>query len=100
PVIMQGTGNMVVTINAPVARMGGPISGSGDLIKAGAGVLNLQGVNTYAGDTFITTGTLSATSDFRFGGFSSAATTKLVISAGANFQTNDYTVVKGLQGNG
>ncbi len=46
-------------INGGAQKFGGIISGTGDLTKAGAGVLTLSGINTYSGSTTVSQGTLS-----------------------------------------
>ena len=43
------------------AVLSGPISGSGSLLKTGAGELILSGSNSYQGGTFVTAGTLAVT---------------------------------------
>ncbi|MFN3609915.1 MAG: autotransporter-associated beta strand repeat-containing protein [Hyphomonas sp.] len=45
----------------------GEMSGSGDLIKLGAGMLELSGTNTYAGDTIIAGGTLRVSGENNLG---------------------------------
>jgi autotransporter-associated beta strand protein len=45
----------------------GNMSGNGHLVKTGAGVLELTGANTYAGNTVIAGGTLRAASDANLG---------------------------------
>jgi autotransporter-associated beta strand protein len=47
--------------------LSGVISGSGALIKGGAGTLTLSGTNTYSGGTVINAGTLSYTADTNLG---------------------------------
>ncbi len=44
--------------NPKAQTFGGTISGSGGLVKTGAGVLTLAAVNSYAGNTFISNGTV------------------------------------------
>jgi fibronectin-binding autotransporter adhesin len=47
-----------VTVNAVGATIGSAIAGSAGLVKAGTGLLDISGQNTYAGNTTITGGTL------------------------------------------
>ena len=47
-----------VTVNAANATIGSAITGSAGLVKAGAGLLDISGINTYGGNTTITGGTL------------------------------------------
>lgn len=52
------TGSATVDTNGNDSALNGSISGTGDLNKAGAGILSLSGNNTYAGATRIKGGTL------------------------------------------
>jgi autotransporter-associated beta strand protein len=47
--------------------LGGIISGTGNLVKAGSGILTLGANNTYSGKTTITGGTISVSADARLG---------------------------------
>ena len=47
--------------------LGGIISGTGNLVKAGSGILTLGANNTYSGKTMITEGTISINADARLG---------------------------------
>jgi autotransporter-associated beta strand protein len=82
-----------------VARLSGVISGSAnaDLLKTGAGVLELTGTNTYSGNTLIQQGTLIATN-----GAAIANTSAVVLSntAGATFQLNNSETIGALSGGG
>lgn len=51
--------NRQVTVNSNTLTVGGAISGSFSLTKAGSGTLLLSGTNTYSGGTTITAGTLT-----------------------------------------
>lgn len=59
-----GTGNVslsqsvTVTVSSATLTIGGVISGSNNLTKAGGGTLTLGGNNTYSGTTTVTAGTL------------------------------------------
>ena len=48
-----------VTASGTASSLTGIISGGGGLIKAGAGTLSLKSVNTYSGNTIVSTGTLT-----------------------------------------
>ena len=50
----------------------GLISGSGELVKTGAGILTLAGANTYSGTTTVLAGTLSISDDQNLGDASAA----------------------------
>ncbi|MCY2974758.1 MAG: autotransporter-associated beta strand repeat-containing protein [Planctomycetota bacterium] len=82
-----------------VARLSGVISGSAnaDLLKTGAGVLELTNTNTYSGNTLIQQGTLIAT-----GGTAISNTSAVVLSntAGATFQLNNSETIGALSGGG
>lgn len=56
----------------------GVISGSGSLVKSGAGTLHLTGANTYAGGTTVTAGNLQIDSDANLGGLG----TSLILNGG------------------
>jgi len=51
-----------IDTNSFVANLTGVISGAGSLVKNGAGVLTLTGVNTYTGGTAVNAGTLQGDS--------------------------------------
>jgi autotransporter-associated beta strand protein len=82
-----------------VARLSGVISGSAnaDLLKTGAGVLELTNTNTYSGNTLIQQGTLIATN-----GAAIANTSAVVLAntAGATFQLNSSETIGALSGGG
>jgi fibronectin-binding autotransporter adhesin len=82
-----------------VARLSGIISGSAnaDLLKTGAGVLELTGTNTYSGNTLIQQGTLIATN-----GAAIANTSAVVLSntPGVTFQLNNSETIGALSGGG
>jgi fibronectin-binding autotransporter adhesin len=52
------TGTRTVTVNANALTVGGTITNTGGLTKAGAGTLILGGANTYSGTTLVNAGTL------------------------------------------
>ncbi|ASM74311.1 outer membrane protein IcsA autotransporter [Pseudosulfitobacter pseudonitzschiae] len=52
-------GNTLTTGNASDAAISGVISGTGELVKQGSGVLTLSGTNTYSGGTAINNGTVT-----------------------------------------
>lgn len=63
-----GASNRTVTVvNMGETTFSGEISGSGGLIKAGAGTLELAGVNTFAGNLNLLAGTLRVTADANLG---------------------------------
>ena len=66
----------VTTVNGTLT-VGGDISGSAALTKAGDGTLVLKGNNTYTGITTVSSGTLSAMSEKSLG-----LTTSLVVNSG------------------
>lgn len=69
---------------------GGIVSGTGDLVKKGAGTLTLYGANTYSGDTKIQSGTLKLGT-----GGSLAAATDVDVGAGTVFDINGHTQTVG-----
>ncbi|HVW96143.1 MAG TPA: FG-GAP-like repeat-containing protein, partial [Mucilaginibacter sp.] len=60
--ISSGGGGGTNTVN-----FSGVVSGSGNLTKVGAAILQLSGTNTYSGSTTILNGTLKVTSDSNLG---------------------------------
>ena len=68
-----------VDVPATQVNWSGPISGSGQLIKTGLGTLQLTGVNTYAGGTKVSAGTLQVQSDADLG----KAGAPVILSGGA-----------------
>jgi len=71
----------------------GPILGVGSFSKAGAGLLNLTGANSYQGSTSILAGTL------RVGG-SLPGSTSLVVSRGATYELGASDTVGSIAGDG
>ena len=53
------TGTRTVTVTANALTVGGTITNTGGITKAGAGTLVLNGANTYSGTTTVNAGTLS-----------------------------------------
>ncbi len=101
--IQLGAFNLTVNQNA-TANFGGVISGTGGLIKAGSGILNLTATNTYSGGTSVTGGVLGAASDAALGAaaggvslaggtlrFNGAFTSARTITLGAGGGTLDTT---------
>jgi autotransporter-associated beta strand protein len=82
-----------------VARLSGVISGSAnaDLLKTGAGVLELTGTNTYSGNTLIQQGTLIATNG---AAISNSSAVVLANTSGATFQLNSSETIGALVGGG
>lgn len=64
------------------ATVAAPISGTATLVKDGAGTLNLTGINTYQGGTWLTAGTLAIGKDASLG----AASGGLTIEGGSTLQ--------------
>lgn len=74
----------------------GVVSGTGDLVKKGAGTLTLTGASTYSGDTLIQQGTLKLGA-----GGSLAASTDVDVAASATFDLNNHAQTIGrLSGTG
>jgi autotransporter-associated beta strand protein len=62
---LNGSGGIDVALHPII--WSGAISGSGQLIKSGSGVLQLTGANTYKGGTLVRDGVLWVTSDAQLG---------------------------------
>src|SRR5262249_55034456 len=63
----------------------GIISGSADLVKVGAGTLNLIANNTYTGNTIVNSGTLQLTGSSTQAGGTILNTTGITVNPGATF---------------
>jgi autotransporter-associated beta strand protein len=75
---------------------GGIVSGTGDVVKKGAGTLTLTGASTYSGDTLIQEGTLKLGT-----GGSLAASTDVNVAEDAVFDLNSHAqTVASLRGTG
>lgn len=76
-----------------------PISGSGNVIKSGAGTLTLSGANTYEGGTSLNNGTLLIDSDVRLGDSSgSVAFNGGILRTSASFANDRATALSGTGG--
>ena len=73
-VITLNSGGGTVDTNGNAGTLTGPISGSGELTKAGSGTLTLSHVNSYSGGTEIDAGTLEISSDGALGDSSGGMT--------------------------
>ena len=67
PVSLSGANTTLKFANPTAVNFNSVISGSGDLIKSGAGTLTLGGVNTYSNGTTISGGILAIASDTNLG---------------------------------
>lgn len=76
-VALSGNSTFDTAINS--LTLAGVVSGGGNLIKAGTGILTLSGANTYTGGTTINSGTVSINSAASLG----SGTGALAINAGA-----------------
>jgi autotransporter-associated beta strand protein len=61
--VIANAGGGIIDTNGFSTSIDVPISGVGGLTKAGTGTLTLSGINSYAGDTTVTGGTLSLGAD-------------------------------------
>jgi autotransporter-associated beta strand protein len=88
------TGGFVLTVDGSGAStVSGVISGTGGLVKTGAGTLTLGGANTFTGTTTITGGTLVVAADSAFGTAPGSATAgKIVIDGGTFRATSGFTL--------
>jgi autotransporter-associated beta strand protein len=69
--VSLGSANRTFTVNNGSASIDlsiqAAVTGTGGLVKAGTGTLQLAGTNTYTGGTTLTSGTLLVTKDLNFG---------------------------------
>lgn len=91
-----GASPRTITVNGGVLDLSGVVSGSGTLIKAGAGQLTLDGSNTFSGGATIKAGTLRISSNAGLGSSGGGAATIVVdeIDGGATLSYDigiDYT---------
>ncbi len=85
---LDATGGITLTsLDAGSAAQSGVISGNGGVIKAGAGALALNDMNSYAGGTTLSAGTLLANSNDALG------SGPLTIGAGTTFGTRANTTL-------
>ena len=93
-------GSKTLTVNQQSSNgFAGVISGSGGLVKQGAGTLFLTGANTYEGDTLVSAGTLQ----IGFGGTTGSVVSDIEVEAGAGviFSRSDARTYAGeLSGSG
>ncbi|KWV45158.1 hypothetical protein AS156_23920, partial [Bradyrhizobium macuxiense] len=87
------TGNGGIEVAQPPLIWSGNISGGGQFIKSGVGVLRLRGTNTYSGGTMVTLGILDIDSDARLG----AAGTRITLDGGGLDASQTFTSSRGVQ---
>ena len=89
--VLLGAGTLTVGGLGYSGTFNGIISGTGGLIKVGAGTLNLTGANTYTGDTTVSAGILGVD------GASIPDTNKLIINSGAAVDVTGNETVSTLE---
>jgi autotransporter-associated beta strand protein len=90
PITLVGNGGITVGINP--LTWSGNITGPGQLIKEGLGVLTLTGLtNTYTGGTMVTQGTLQVASDDKLG---KAGTAITLIQGGSLWASGTFTTAR------
>jgi len=85
--ITLGAGSETINTNGNNLTIPGQITGSGQLLKDGAGTLLLTGVNNYSGGTRVDAGVLAINGDVNLG----MAGTTLLLNAGSTLQANAAT---------
>lgn len=100
---LSSTGNITLEVDSGTATQAGAISGTGTVVKDGAGTLIFTGNNTYAGagsGTTVAVGTLQIGNGGSSGSF---GTTALIIETGATLAfdlNNSFTDSKAIAGLG
>jgi len=97
PISLNSSASKISVESTRTLTQNGVISGSGGLNKLGTGVLVLGAVNSYSGNTNITSGTLRLSASDRISNLSN-----VVMSAGATFELSNTgsETVASLSGNG
>ena len=93
PIILAAAQNVTVGAGGALA-IGGVISGTGNLTKSGDGVLEVNGINTYVGDTILDGGTVTFGANNTVGAliFGAADTNPFsTISSSLNLGNTDLT---------
>ncbi len=97
--VLLGSGTLTLGGNNTSTTFSGVISGSGGVVKAGSGTFTMEGANTYAGATTITTGILKigANNVLPYGAGKGAVS----ISTGAKLDLSGFNqTINGLSGSG
>lgn len=97
--VTLGAGGGGIDTNGNDVSFGTGLSGSGGLVKAGAGRLTLNAANTYAGPTLVRGGILSVASNDRLGDASVGAGVTLdggTLEATSTFSTTDGGIARAL----
>ena len=84
-------GSLVLGVDGTSTTFSGQISGTGRITKTGAGTFELYGINSYAGSTTISGGTLSGDSIANSGSNSAFGRGNFTISNGATLQYTGNT---------
>lgn len=90
-----GSNTLTTGANGSSTTFAGVIGGAGGIVKIGAGVFTLTGVNTYAGATQILEGTLEAD-----GGAAISDQSAVTVASGAAFTLLDNEAIGSLSGAG
>lgn len=91
-----GGGNVTVTLANNNLTLAGTLSGTGQLNKAGSGVLTLTGTNTFTGNIVVGTGTLAFGSDAALGDPAATLTvTNGTLQPTASFTSNRTVLFTG-----
>jgi autotransporter-associated beta strand protein len=90
------SGVSTIDTNGLGATLSGALSGTGGIVKDGAGTLQLSGNNSYAGGTFLNAGTLKVTADSNLGAATGALTFNGgTLQFGSGFNTARNIILNG-----
>ena len=92
--IAQGAGTITTDNQSNVTQITGTVSGTGQLIKDGAGTLSLTADNSYTGGTHIQQGTLAASQATSLGSGDVSIANQAVLQSNQSFNLNNAIIIQ------